>query len=337
MRIFGRRRPPRLELDEGALRGVPCWNGETDWVVRVQLAYLAHYGQLRDQLRGGVSKGAVVKVAAARAVHADHDTGRNCRPSVALLMRETQLSESTVQRASAFMRLVGLATEIMRGRHRTYEERMASWRCGDRSRGWASVYVLHLTSQLASMTPHPKGRPIGANSPEGINSTRSETGSRRSEKRRAPRDCQDKTRSRRRRKYPLPDPGGIKLASAWLGDGRTPPWAHRHSAAGWARLLAAPAAAGWRVDDLHQVLVDYQGVHGQWIAAAPRSPLKLMGGVLKWHGDLADRPAEAILAQEAELRAREAAHLAASLPQPKPSSTAAGRAAARALYAALRS
>jgi hypothetical protein len=71
-------------------------------------------------------------------------------------------------------------------------------------------------------------------------------------------------------------------------------------------VLAAPAAHGWESADLNQVITDYRGITGHWIAADPRHPIKLLAGILKWHGadNLDDRPAAAILAQEAEASTR---------------------------------
>ena len=76
----------------------------------------------------------------------------------------------TVQRADTALRLLGVATEVLRGRQRTRAERFASWRVGDRGRGWASVWALHddpLTnglSQFISCHPIPKGLPLEKNS-----------------------------------------------------------------------------------------------------------------------------------------------------------------------------
>ena len=59
------------------------------------------------------------------------------------------------------LRLLGVATEVLRGRQRTRTERLASWRVGDRGRGWASVWALHDDAQLArlvgALSPQPEG------------------------------------------------------------------------------------------------------------------------------------------------------------------------------------
>ncbi len=92
-------------------------------------------------------------MAEARAAFADHRTGRNCRPTNARLAAITGLSVRTVQRASTALRLLGVATEVMRGRQRTRAERFASWRVGDRGRGWASVWALHDSRIHIAVTP----------------------------------------------------------------------------------------------------------------------------------------------------------------------------------------
>ena len=100
-----------------------------------------------------VSLKSLVAVAEARASFADHRTGRNCRPTNARLAAITGLSVRTVQRASTALRLLGVATEVMRGRQRTRAERFASWRVGDRGRGWASVWALARQSDSIAVTP----------------------------------------------------------------------------------------------------------------------------------------------------------------------------------------
>jgi hypothetical protein len=101
-----------------------------------------------------VSLKAIVAVAAARAVFADADTGRNCRPTIKTLMKITEYSERTVQRADQALLLLGVATEVMRGRLRTLDERQASYRSKDSGQGWASVWALHPTRFPEPLSPH---------------------------------------------------------------------------------------------------------------------------------------------------------------------------------------
>ena len=76
----------------------------------------------------------------------------------------TGLSVRTVQRASTALRLLGVATEVMRGRQRTRAERFASWRVGDKGRGWASVWALH-DCRIQSLSPHPGGSQLDPSKP----------------------------------------------------------------------------------------------------------------------------------------------------------------------------
>ncbi len=150
--LGGRLPPPAIQLDLGddAYRGLPCWAGRAarwaHWTVPI--AYDLHYDRIRPLMRnGGVSRQALVAVAAARARYADHATGRNSRPTNERLAQDTGYTVRTVQRVDEALRLLGVATEVLRGRQRTRAERLASWRVGDRGRGWASVWALHDNQQ----------------------------------------------------------------------------------------------------------------------------------------------------------------------------------------------
>ena len=109
-----------------------------------------------------------MRVAQARAAYADHATGRGSRPTNERLAADTGYSVRTVQRADTALRLLGVATEVLRGRQRTRAERLASWRVGDRGRGWASVWALHDDAQLArlvgALSPHPEGSSVRSTS-----------------------------------------------------------------------------------------------------------------------------------------------------------------------------
>lgn len=82
-----------------------------------------------------ISLTTLIQVAEARAAFADYRTGRDCRPTNATVAARAGVSIRTVQRAMTALRLLGVATEVLRGRQRTKHERMASWRVGDRGRG----------------------------------------------------------------------------------------------------------------------------------------------------------------------------------------------------------
>jgi hypothetical protein len=242
-----------------------------------------------------VSRGAVLAVAAARAVYAEFATGRNSRPTNERLAADTGLSVRTVQRADAALKLLGVATEVMRGRQRTRAERLASWRVGDRARGWASVWALHDNPTVAravnQLSPHPEGSLL-VKKTSGLSVLTTST--------RRPAGAGGRGAGRRARS----DKGRVRLAGRWRADPGSPPWARRHSSHAWAGVLGAPARHGWSPRDINTAITDWAGVHG-WLPDDPHTAIGLLGAILAWHGDPAVRPA-------AHEEAREAADLAAA-------------------------
>lgn len=309
-----------LELPTHAYRGVAVWFSDIDWVMQADIAYQLYYPTLRplvcDQKgRGGCSRAAFAKVCAARASAADWDTGRNSRLAVDTIATMTGLSEPTVQRATRLMKALGLGTEVFRGRQRTLRERYASWRVGDRGRGWASVYALHPPNnpQVTAhklridpkpdtpVTPHPRRGPVGSHSSVRKNSLPT-TGRAGDSKGRASRDRAETSRGRPRRKWAAPDPKGLLLARKWRQDPRTPAWAQQHSLDAWARVLARVAAHHWTPDDLNQLIIEHPGL--PYLVAHPRKPLALMATLIRNHAetdDLAYRPAYHDMLREEEL------------------------------------
>ncbi len=285
----------RLTFGDNPFGGIACWGGAQAWVeIHVPDVYRRGYlatvlPELRATRGGGVSLRAVKLVALAMAQAAEHSTGRGSRLTVATIMARTGLGESTVQRARTALRLLGVATEVFRGRLRTYTERMASWRVGDRARGWASVWALHPPTPVDKtrvvcagqtlMAPHPRRGlfSLEGSSRQGVttgNAVASGAAARRS-----PRT--------RQRKLSLPDPRGAVLASRWLRDGRTPGWARKHTPTGWAAALAEPARYGWNADDLNAIITDWTTDTGQ--VPAPTTPVAFLRWLLKRH-DLAFSP-----------------------------------------------
>ena len=295
-----------LDLGELAWAGVPCWSGRADrWAAfTVPVAYAARYDtDVRAEMPGNpVSLNAVVRVAAARARYADHGTGRQSRPTNERLAADTGLSVRTVQRADTALRLLGVATEVLRGRQRTRAERFASWRVGDRGRGWASVWALHdspvinrLIHKFGALSPHPEGSPV----------------------RDIPSRQEMVTTANRRRggagnrgaaRRASPNQTALGLARAWRNDPHAPSWARRYSVNAWARVLAGPARHGWTSRDVNQLIRDWIGV-GHWLPAAPHKPIGLLRAVLAWHANPAERPAAPEEAREAAERAAHRAHL----------------------------
>jgi len=134
----------RLDPEQGAYAGIPCWNGRAAWLANATTVFRAHYLTVR---RGGdeLSLKAFLAVCAVMSApgRVDPTTGRDARQAVATIAASAGVSESVVQRTRRYLTVLGLGTEVLRGRQRTRGERMASWRVGDKARGWASVWALH--------------------------------------------------------------------------------------------------------------------------------------------------------------------------------------------------
>jgi hypothetical protein len=282
---------------------IPCWSGRAQrWVHQtVPLAYQVRYHtEVRPKMpHNPVSLKSVIAVAEARASFADHRTGRECRPTNRRLAALTGLSVRTVQRASTALRLLGVATEVSRGRQRTKAERFASWRVGDRGRGWASVWALH-DSRITSLSSHPGGSFL----PNTFSSKSSLTTHNRPKK--AGRCAAERRRS--------PDPRAAALANRWVQDPQSPSWARRfHTGTPWAHILAGPAAHGWTARDLNQLIRDWVGT-GHRLPAKPHKPIGLLGAILAAHANLDERPAALDVAREqAEVVRRRADREAAAL------------------------
>jgi len=296
-----------LELGDAPYAGIPCWTGRLDRWARwtVPLAYDLRYDTAARPHMGAnqIGRRALLRIAEARARYADHRTGRNCRPSNQRLAKDTGYDTRTIKRANTVLRLLGVATEILRGRQRTRAERFASWRVGDRARGWASVWALHDNPQLNQLThqlsPHPRSGPVRE---KPVRKDVLTTPHRR-------RTGAGNSGAQRRSG---PDREGLALAKAWRANHHAPPWSRRHSASAWAAILAAPAAHGWTPRDLNQLITDWLGV-GHWIADSPHKPIGLLGAILAWYGaeNFAERPAAVDEAREAAELAAHQAHLAA--------------------------
>jgi hypothetical protein len=293
-------RLPRIVLEVDAAWGaIPCWSGRARRWARntVPAAYHERYeSHVRPAMPNNpVSLKALVAVAEARASFADHRTGRDCRPTNARLADITGLSVRTVQRASTALRLLGVATEVMRGRQRTRAERFASWRVGDKGRGWASVWALH-DSRIQMLSPHPEGSLLRSKPP-----------------------CKSALTTHNRRqaagryaatRRTSPDNRALALANRWVVDEQSPPWARRYrTGTPWARVLTGAAQHGWTPRDINQLITDWIGT-GHWIPEEPHKPIGLLGAILASHGNLAERPSALDEARERAELAAARAHLA---------------------------
>lgn len=296
-------RVPRIVLEvDAAWAAIPCWSGRARrWAhATVPTAYLLRYNtDVRPAMPNNpVSLKTLVAVAEARASFADHRTGRDCRPTNARLAEITGLSVRTIQRASTALRLLGVATEVMRGRQRTKAERFASWRVGDKGRGWASVWALH-DCRIQSLSPHPAGSQFSIKPPSNPVVT---TASRRS-------SAGSSAATRR----PIPDPRAIALANKWVCSEQSPPWARRFkTGTPWARVLAGAAEHGWTPRDVNTLIRDWVST-GHWLPESPHKPIGLLGAILAAHGDLHNRPSAYEVAREQQEAAQARARIAAQL------------------------
>jgi hypothetical protein len=294
-------RAPRILLDvEFAWAAIPCWSGRAQRWARstVPAAYAQRYDtHVRPAMPNNpISLKTLVAVAEARASFADHRTGRNCRPTNARLAQITGLSVRTVQRASTALRLLGVATEVLRGRQRTREERFASWRVGDKGRGWASVWALH-DCRIQSLSPHPGGSHF---TPKPSIKSVLTTPTRR----------QAAGRSAATRRT-SPDNKALCLANKWVASEQSPPWARRYrTGTPWAHLFTGPARHGWTVRDLNTLIRDWVAT-GHWVPDSPHKPIGLLGAMIAAHGDLTNRPAAYDVAREQEELARAQARITA--------------------------
>lgn len=327
--------PPVLEVEGLPWAGVGCWTSAQSFLARARVVYLTRYPDLRCRLGVAVSMSQATFLAITEelAGHADFRTGRNVRVSNETVAARVGCCARTVSRARLLLKLLRLGTEVLRGRQRTRAERIgSSWPAKDKNRGWASVWALH---------PPPPPHPVDNHGPGAAGHEGFSTHPRRGclstgcplEDGGSTGGAVDKQAPSARflpegRHRAGPEPGrggglratgpasasggagvgGLALARAWRADPDTPAWGRRHTPAAWARVLAAPAAAGWDSDDLNQALRDWAGA-GRWVPDSPHRPIGLLGAVLK-AADLGERPAWAD-----KMREQHAAHAAAARAQ----------------------
>ena len=339
--------PIHLELEEDAYAGVACWLNLEHWLTVVKEIFTARYPEIRPGLvaatGGGVSLRTVIAVATEMASAADFRTGHESRLTVSTMIFRTGLGERTVQRARSTLLLLGVATEVFAGRHRTKLERLDSHGVQDKSRGWASVWALHPPKPVDNsanirpghpkMAPHPSGKIFWSFlSLKRVISTEKAVENAAASRRPA------QTKRVPRRKRPPIDRKGQLLASQWLRDPRSPAWASPLSVNQWANVLASAAAHGFTGADINALLDEEARRLGRGLT--PDHPILFMQWLLnKTDLDFPPHVLDAIArAQEAEAQAAESertktmveegrrkrAHAIADLNGP-------GRAAARAI------
>lgn len=304
----------RLELDEGAHAGLAYWQGQQHWVeVIVREAYMAEYNTIRPQLvastGGGISLKTLLSVAAAMAGAADFKTGRNSRLSIPTLVERTGKKKRTVQRARETLKLLRVATEVLRGRLRRRGERFGSHRFQDKGRGWASVWALHprkpvdntriVVDGSIQMAPHPRrGQFCIPSSRREVLTTKRSVDKRAASRRKESKADVEKAEAIRK---------GLLLASKWLSNPRTPAWARQHTPRGWAPALTEPAAHGWTAADLNDTIDAWS--KATRMAPDPKHPIAFTRWLMKQQ-DLAFAPhvlAQIAADQEKAERERQAA------------------------------
>ncbi|WP_254697449.1 helix-turn-helix domain-containing protein [Mycobacterium avium] len=150
--------------------GVPCWTGTQRWAQwTVPVAYDLRYDtDVRPPMGANqISRARCCIAEPALAMPTTPPDG-TAGPATKRLATDTGYDVRTIQRASTVLRLLGVATEVLRGRQRTRIERLASWRVGDRGRGWASVWALHdhrllnrvIHKVQSVLSPHPRSGPV---------------------------------------------------------------------------------------------------------------------------------------------------------------------------------
>jgi len=281
---------------------VPCWWSAERWITHVERVYTRHYLLMRHHLvattGGGISLRAVLAVAAAHAQAADYTTGRNSWPLLGKTGGErgitatTGLGERTITRARTFLRLVGLATEIQQGRHRTLLERLDSADRGDTARGWTAVYALHHT------TTHPVDNPVcitPGHTPDGTpprsglfppSASAEKRVSTETDPKKPPTGDEDGAPRRASTTTGCCGGGtdgtrapGTALMLAWRTDPACPGWARAYGAHRWAGALTGAVEAGWTARDLTQMLTDLTNT-GHHILTRPRRPISYLLALL---------------------------------------------------------
>jgi len=303
----------RLDPEQGAYAGVPCWSGRGAWLAHAGTVFRTHYPSVRRE-GDELSCKAFMAVCAAMSApgRVDPATGRDARQAVATIAARAGVSESVVQRTRRYLSVLGLGTEVLRGRQRTRDERMASWRVGDKARGWASVWALHPRRPRPDDPPvdnHPQvialiqqtGTPSG-NGPVGTcSSVRNLVSSRHQPRAAGSEDGAPRRASTRTGRKPgqsVPDGPGLALAKRWRAQPDCPGWGRRFSAEAWSRSLATYAAHGWTERDLNQALRDVAAM-GIRIYDDPRRPIPYLLMLLR-RSNIKERPTIRLDAQAAE-------------------------------------
>jgi hypothetical protein len=280
--------PLRLEQPTDAYAQVPCWWSRGRWIAHNLALYDEHYAVLRAQDKvDSVGRRTFEHYLIAESGGADYSTGRNSRVTIDQLQTATLRSESTMHRCRRLVNRFGTRTVVFTGRHRTREERIDSWRRGDRCRGWAAVSALHESTSTALPVDNDTVETLlhqGFGTPPGLSPgllslspPNSKSSSPDMSERRAPRGKDTSKRPRKPRSY---DPRALLLASRVRCDDRFPGWVRRLGVQGLAAVLTRRAIAGWQADDVHAAL-DEVYLSGRQVFDSPRDPHAYLAYLLK--------------------------------------------------------
>jgi hypothetical protein len=277
---------------------VPCWSSRTRWLVEVQAAYLLRYESTRPELKkrtgSGLSLRALLDVAGAMSAAADHRTGRSSRLAVDTITEHTGTHERLVQRSRTLLGLLGLGTEVQRGRHRSLSElrQRPRW---DRSRGWASVWHLHPSRTAVIERVNRKVTPPRSGSFKEPRSSKKNS--------LAARIFPPVEKPARKPGVGVEQLQGVTLAARWQRHPDAPRWVGAVPVRDLGRALAPFAAHGWTPGDLCAAVNRHGPVIGR--AIAPDRPLSW----LRWLSEQVElsRPTTADIAAAAQRQAEEAA------------------------------
>ena len=276
-----------LKLPEDAYQGVACWSGGPKyWAnVTVAIAYDARYTKIKKQMcSGGIARKTLIIIANEMAKKANWSTGRDCRPTNKQLQDKTGFKERTIQRAHECLRLLGIATEIVRGRKLSRIERETTKEFGDKKNGWASVWALHdepgINRTIYNLSPH-----LGRSFLKNKNSLLKILTTKQSEI--------QKQRNREKKQNKYKNKKGLTLAKSWRANKRSPSWAQKYSVTAWAAILERPAQNGWIDKDINHVINDWIRITKRTIPNTPYKPIGLLGVILIWYGidNFSERPA----------------------------------------------
>ncbi|MFI5783776.1 hypothetical protein [Nocardia sp. NPDC051570] len=271
--------PVRLALPADAYADVPaCWWSRNRWIAHNLALYDQHYAMLRrNRMVDSVSRKTFQAYLIAESSGADFTTGRGTRMTIAQLEKAVGMSESTMHRCRRVVNKFGTRTVVFRGRQRTREERLASWKRNDRSRGWAAVAALHesvvmpvdnaiMETQLEQGFGTPPEHSEGSFE---LSPQQKTSSPQNMTERRAPRGHDKKGRMRRQR--PAYDQKAVRLAASIRRDDRLPLWVRQIRPGHMAATVTRKAVAGWLVDDIFGAFEEFR-ISGKALIERPTNP-----------------------------------------------------------------